>query len=79
MRVGSSPKRRMGRFTGLKHRAAPTTTIASLEHMDLHLKQGAHNIYIYIMNAFHLPGMLRVRETQHPTLAVNAGKNTCQN
>lgn len=26
-----------------------------------------------------VPGMLRVRPTQYPTLAVNAGKNTCQN
>jgi hypothetical protein len=26
-----------------------------------------------------LPGMLRLRATQNPTLAVNAGKNTCQN
>jgi hypothetical protein len=26
-----------------------------------------------------VPGMLRLRATQNPTLAVNAGKNTCQN
>jgi hypothetical protein len=26
-----------------------------------------------------VPGILRLRPTQYPTLAVNAGKNTCQN
>ncbi len=26
-----------------------------------------------------VPGMVRLRPTQYPTLAVNAGKNTCQN